>query len=192
MDVYGAYRGEDLAIILCLKPWLIVLAIVSVGVAATAGLPQRLAYACLAAAGGLVSYAGQWNGFDYHALPLFTFLFLIHLWLATGAINTRFLSLALLGLLLQGLSVFSLAPYRSGMHDVFAPYLSGPDRARSMVVISADLPPYLPLADLYGTRWDGRFPVQCSFQARCRDWRRRIARAIPGAVTDCAAGLPWR
>jgi hypothetical protein len=172
MEVYGAYRHDTVHNIMALKPWLIALSAVVIGAAATAGWPRRLGYVCLAAAGALGVYLIQWNGFGYHALPLFAFLLLAHTWIAVQAGSRRVTALAVMGYLLLAQFVFVLQPYGYAGKEVFAPYLSGPDRARSMVVVSADLPPYFPLVDYFGTRWEGRFPVQ---------WM------VPGAVIGLAA-----
>ncbi len=172
MEVYGAYGLGTAQIIMTLKPWLVALTLVVVGAAATAGWPRRLGYAGLAAAGALSAYLAQWNGFDYHAPPLFAFLCMTLIWLAVGAASRRVMTLAALGYLLQALIVFNPHPYSYRGQEVFTPYLSGPDRARSIVVISAELPPYFPLVDYFGTRWESRFPVQ---------WM------VTGAVIDLAS-----
>ncbi|MCY1128296.1 hypothetical protein OU426_15635 [Frigidibacter sp. RF13] len=157
---YDAYRLTPVELASASQPWLVIPLFAVSAAAWRAGLPRGLPYALLAATGALGAYLAQGNGFDYHAIPLFALLCLYYTWLAAAAPGGPTLALGLAALALQAQFTFRAHPYSYAMEEVFAPYMSGPDRARSIVAVSPDIMPYFPLVDLYGTEWEGRFPVQ--------------------------------
>jgi hypothetical protein len=205
VETYGAYRLNLSELFIVPQPWLLVPLLAVLAAARKVGLPHGISCALLAAAGALGIYFAQWNGFDYHAIPFFALLCLCYIWLGAASSDRRVLLLALSGLLLQAQFTFRTNPYRYAMTEVFAPYLSGPDRARSLVVVSPDILPYFPLVDLFGTDWEGRFPVQwpvvgpvlelgradCTAQSdRCAHLHDLIARTVDLVAQDIEATKP--
>lgn len=205
LQTYDAYRLPTRLILLDMQPWALGPALAVTVLAGRLGLARELAYALLAAAGALCAYLIQWNGFDYHALPVFAFLSLAYTWLLVCAQDGRTRALALFAYGLHGVLTLQTAPYAYALQQDFAPYLSGPDGPESLVVVSADLAPYFPLVDLYKLHWEGRFPVEwlvpgpvialaqtdCTQEAdRCAQQRRLIALAARLTADDILRKQP--
>jgi hypothetical protein len=176
-DVYGAYRLSAEAILAGAQIWVLIPALLVIGFLGIRNLPTKGLYAALAVAGAGASYILQFNGFGYHAQPIFAFLLVGYAWLCTTTSARRTLVAACGGYLVTAAATFHLAPYRVQADSVFAPYLTADGRPGTFLAVSANIIPFFPLVDVFGAHWVGRFPVQ---------W------FIPGAVaglaaTDCSA-----
>jgi hypothetical protein len=203
--VYGAYRMPTDIIITVGRFWLLLPALAVVVVTARQNVPFKTYYAVLAILAGLAIYVLQWNGFAYHIQPMFAFLLVYYTCLAATASSFRIALLAALTYAFTAVVTFRVEPYTYRTTEVFAPYLSSTGKPKSLIAVSANIDPFFPLVDRFGTRWIGRFPVQwfvpgalaglqrsdCAVDPEaCARFRGIIAEATTITAEDIARHMP--
>ena len=112
-----------------------------------------------AALGGLASYIIQWNGFQYHTIPLEGFALMACFWvLAHSTRPTPVAALASLAIIGAGYVSFAQALYRNPQLDELSANLDPAWQADGVLVLSTEVTAGPPLALALGTSWAGRYP----------------------------------